>query len=308
MTDGGDLEYRSGVVAVVGRPNVGKSSLINALLRCKATIVSPKPQTTRDRIRCILETEEGQIVFTDTPGIHRPQHKLGEAIVENALEAMDEADLVVYVVCADDDGITGQDRHIVDMLKKISTPVLLLVNKVDLLGNKRAKILPLIESYRKALDPSEVLPVSAKEGSNLEELVDIIMSRLPEGPPLYMDDILVDRSSRFLAAEIIREQVLHKADQEVPHSVAVEVVDFKSPEEYPEREDTYISAVILVERKGQKLILLGSKGEKIKEIGTSARKALEEFVGGKVYLDLWIKIRKDWRNSDSELRRLGYRG
>lgn len=308
MIDDVGLEYRSGVVAVVGRPNVGKSSLINALLRCKATIVSPKPQTTRDRIRCILETDNGQIVFTDTPGIHRPQHRLGEAIVESALEAMDEADLVVYVICADDDGITGQDRHIIEMLKKITTPVLLLVNKVDLLGSKRAKLLPLIESYRKALDPSEVLPVSAKEGANLEELVDILISRLPEGPPLYMDDILVDRSSRFLAAEIIREQVLYRADQEVPHSVAVEVVDFKSPEEYPEREDTYISAVILVERKGQKLILLGSKGEKIKEIGTSARKALEEFIGGKVYLDLWIKIRKDWRNSDSELRRLGYKG
>nr|WP_321503393.1 GTPase Era [uncultured Dethiosulfovibrio sp.] len=308
MIDDVGLEYRSGVVAVVGRPNVGKSSLINALLRCKATIVSPKPQTTRDRIRCILETDSGQIVFTDTPGIHRPQHRLGEAIVESALEAMDESDLVIYVICADDDGITGQDRHIIEMLKKITTPVLLLVNKVDLLGSKRAKLLPLIESYRKALNPSEVLPVSAKEGSNLEELVDILVSRLPEGPPLYMDDILVDRSSRFLAAEIIREQVLYRADQEVPHSVAVEVVEFKSPEEYPEREDTYISAVILVERKGQKLILLGAKGEKIKEIGTGARKALEEFIGGKVYLDLWIKIRKDWRNSDSELRRLGYKG
>ncbi|SMG44814.1 GTPase Era [Dethiosulfovibrio salsuginis] len=308
MIDDVGLEYRSGVVAVVGRPNVGKSSLINALLRCKATIVSPKPQTTRDRIRCILETDNGQIVFTDTPGIHRPQHRLGEAIVESALEAMDEADLVIYVICADDNGITGQDRHIIEMLKKITTPVLLLVNKVDLLGSKRAKLLPLIESYRKALNPLEVLPVSAKEGSNLEELVDILVSRLPEGPPLYMDDILVDRSSRFLAAEIIREQVLYRADQEVPHSVAVEVVDFKSPDEYPEREDTYISAVILVERKGQKLILLGAKGEKIKEIGTGARKALEEFIGGKVYLDLWIKIRKDWRNSDSELRRLGYKG
>lgn len=308
MIDDESLGYRSGVVAVVGRPNVGKSSLINALLRCKATIVSPKPQTTRDRIRCILEAEGGQIVFTDTPGIHRPQHRLGEAIVDQSLEAMDEADLVLYVVCADDDGITGQDRHILKVLEKVTTPVILLVNKVDLLGAKRAKLLPLLESYRKALDPSEAIPVSAKEAVNLEELVDVIISRLPVGPPLYMDDIMVDRSSRFLAAEIIREQVLHLADQEVPHSVAVEVMEYKSPDEYPERQDTYISAVILVERKGQKLILLGSKGEKIKEIGISARKALEEFLDGKVYLDLWIKIKKDWRNSESELRRLGYRG
>ena len=308
MTEGEDLGYRSGVVAVVGRPNVGKSSLINALLRCKATIVSPKPQTTRDRIRCILETEGGQIVFTDTPGIHRPQHRLGEAIVDQALEAMDEADLVLYVVCADDEGITGQDRHILEVLKKVTTPVILLVNKVDLLGTKRAKLLPLLESYRRALDPSDAIPVSAKEAVNLEDLVGLILSRLPEGPPLYMDDIMIDRSSRFLASEIIREQVLHLADQEVPHSVAVEIMEYKSPDEYPEREDTYISAVILVERKGQKLILLGAKGEKIKEIGICARRALEAFLDGKVYLDLWIKVKKDWRNSESELRRLGYRG
>lgn len=307
MIDYDSPEYRSGVVAVIGRPNVGKSSLINALLRCKATIVSPKPQTTRDRIRCILDTEKGQIVFTDTPGIHRPQHKLGESIVKQSLNAMEEADLVLYVVCADDEGITAQDRHIIEILKEVTTPVVLLLNKVDLLGSKRAKLLPLIEYYRKVIDPAEAIPLSAKEGSNLENLVDVIISHLPEGPPLYMDDILVDRSSRFLASEIIREQLLHMAEQEVPHSLAVEVLEYKSPDEYPERVDTYISAVILVERKGQKLILLGPKGDKIKNIGIRARKALEAFVGGKVYLDLWIKVKKDWRNSDSELRRLGYR-
>lgn len=303
-----DQIYRSGVVSVVGRPNVGKSSLINALLKCKATIVSPKPQTTRNRIRCVLDCDRGQIVFSDTPGIHKPQHKLGEAIVASALEALDDADLIVYVVSADDDGITGQDRHIVNILNSVSTPVLMVVNKVDLLGGKRARLLPLIDAYVAKLNPVELVPVSAREGLNLDILVDMIFDRLPEGPPLYMEDILVDQSSRFLAAEIIREQVLHCTDQEVPHSVAVEVEDYKTPEEYPDRKDTYISAVIFVERQGQKLILLGSKGEKIKEIGTSARKALEDFIGDKVYLDLWVKIKRDWRNSDSELRRLGYKG
>jgi GTP-binding protein Era len=302
-----DEGYRSGVVAVVGRPNVGKSSLVNALLRCKATIVSPKPQTTRNRIRCIADVEGGQIVFTDTPGIHKPQHRLGEAIVDSALEALDDADLILYVVSAQDEGITGQDRHIIERLKNSNTPVIMVINKVDLLGSKKAKILPLIDTYRKKLNPMDVLPVSAREDINLETLMDFILEHIPEGPPMYMEDMLIDRSSRFLAAEIIREQVLLRTDQEVPHSVAVEILEYKSPEEYPERRDTYIRGVIFVERRGQKLILLGSGGEKMKEIGTAAREALESFLGGKVFLDLWIKVRKDWRNSESELRRLGYR-
>ncbi|MEA3285575.1 MAG: GTPase Era [Synergistota bacterium] len=302
-----DEGYRSGVVAVVGRPNVGKSSLVNALLRCKATIVSPKPQTTRNRIRCIADVEGGQIVFTDTPGIHKPQHRLGEAIVDSALEALDDADLILYVVSAQDEGITGQDRHIIERLKNSNTPVIMVINKVDLLGSKKAKILPLIDTYRKKLNPMDVLPVSAREDINLEMLMDFILEHIPEGPPMYMEDMLIDRSSRFLAAEIIREQVLLRTDQEVPHSVAVEILEYKSPEEYPERRDTYIRGVIFVERRGQKLILLGSGGDKLKEIGTAAREALESFLGGKVFLDLWIKVRKDWRNSESELRRLGYR-
>ncbi|EFC92106.1 GTP-binding protein Era [Dethiosulfovibrio peptidovorans DSM 11002] len=302
-----DEGYRSGVVAVVGRPNVGKSSLVNALLRCKATIVSPKPQTTRNRIRCIADVEGGQIVFTDTPGIHKPQHRLGEAIVDSALVALDDADLILYVISAQDEGITGQDRHIIERLKNSNTPVIMVINKVDLLGSKKAKILPLIDTYRKKLNPMDVLPVSAREDINLETLMDFILEHIPEGPPMYMEDMLIDRSSRFLAAEIIREQVLLRTDQEVPHSVAVEILEYKSPEEYPERRDTYIRGVIFVERRGQKLILLGSGGEKMKEIGTAAREALESFLGGKVFLDLWIKVRKDWRNSESEIRRLGYR-
>ncbi len=304
---GDEHEYRSGVVAVVGRPNVGKSSLINGLLRCKASIVSPKPQTTRNTIRCILDVENGQIVFTDTPGIHKPQHKLGEALVEAALDTLNDADAILYVISAEDEGITAPDRHVVAQLVRAETPVILAVNKVDLLGAKRARLLPLIEVYRRALNPQDVFPVSAREGTNLDVLVEAIMSHLPSGPPLYVDGILIDRSSRFLAAEVIREQVLLRTAQEVPHSVAVEVLEYKTPEEYPDRKDTYISAVIFVERRGQKLILLGSRGQMIKEIGTAARQALEDFLGGKVYLDLWVKVRKDWRNSDSELRRFGYR-
>lgn len=278
-----DEGYRSGVVAVVGRPNVGKSSLVNALLRCKATIVSPKPQTTRNRIRCIADVEGGQIVFTDTPGIHKPQHRLGEAIVDSALVALDDADLILYVISAQDEGITGQDRHIIERLKNSNTPVIMVINKVDLLGSKKAKILPLIDTYRKKLNPMDVLPVSAREDINLETLMDFILEHIPEGPPMYMEDMLIDRSSRFLAAEIIREQVLLRTDQEVPHSVAVEILEYKSPEEYPERRDTYIRGVIFVERRGQKLILLGSGGEKMKEIGTAAREALESFLGGKSF-------------------------
>lgn len=300
------MKYRSGVVSVVGRPNVGKSSLINAFLRCKATIVSSKPQTTRDNIRCILNSEKGQIVFLDTPGIHKPLHKLGESLVKRAGESLMDSDLVLYVVEASDCGITPQDRHIVHMLKDIPTPVVMAINKADLLGSKKAKLLPLMDSYRKALNPKDLWPLSAKFKINLEGLLDLIYSWLPEGPPIYEEDVWIDRPSRFLAEELIREKILAFTDQEVPHSAAVEIQEYKSKDEY-ERPDTYIKAFIYVERDGQKAIILGSKGDRIKRIGTEARKGLEELLGGKVYLDLWVKVKKDWRNSDSELRRLGYR-
>lgn len=302
-----DDNFKSGVVAVVGRPNVGKSSLINSLLRCKATIVSPKPQTTRDRIRCVYDCEKAQVVFADTPGIHEPKHKLGEAIVANALKGLEDADLVMYVISSEDNGVTGQDRHIISLLKETGTPIIVVINKVDLLGSKRAKLLPLIDAYQKKLNPAEVIPVSAKQKINLDRLLTLIIDRLPKGPPLYLDDMLVDRPARFIASEIIREQVLMKTEQEVPHSIAVEVLDYKTPDEYPERKDAYISAAIYVERKGQKLILLGTGGSKLKEIGSSARADLEMLTDCKVYLDLWVKIKKDWRNSDFELKRLGYK-
>ncbi len=295
-------DYRAGFVVVVGRPNVGKSTLINTLLGQKVAIVSPKPQTTRNRLLGILTRPEAQIVFVDTPGIHMPLHKLGEVMVKTAQAALPDADVALWVV---DVSVppNEEDRQVSRVLAANAPqlPVILALNKADLL--KPAQVQPRVAEYT-ALAPDAAWElVSAARGDNLENLVGQIVGRLPLSPPLYPEDQVTDQHVRFMAGELVREQVLLHLRDEVPHGTAVLVDRFE------EREDglTYISAVIYVERDTQKPIVLGKGGEMIKRIGQAARAQIEALLDGPVYLDLWVKVRPKWRNDEEQLRRLGYR-
>ena len=298
--------FRAGTVVLAGRPNAGKSSLVNRLVGSKVSIVSDKPQTTRNAIRSVLNGPFYQIVFVDTPGIHKAGSKLGTTLVHAAAESMESADLVCYIVEAGDRKIGGEDEEILSILSGVSSPVLLVVNKSDLAG--KGDFLTSAENlYGERISLAGAVAVSARTGQGLENFVERMLDFLPEGPPLYDEDIFVDRPEKFLASEIIREKVLLLSHQEVPHSAAVEVEDYKSPDEYPERKVLYIRATIYVEREGQRRILLGEKGARIKEIGRQARLEIESFTGHKVYLDLWIKARPGWKQSEADLRRLGIR-
>ncbi len=299
--------FRAGTVVLAGRPNAGKSSLVNRLVGSKVSIVSDKPQTTRNAIRSVLNGPSYQIVFVDTPGIHQAKSKLGMTLVHAAAASMDSADLVCYIVEARDRKVGGEDEEILSILSGVKSPVLLVVNKSDLAG-KGDFLTPVKNLYGERISSlAGVVAVSAQTGHGLENLLEKMLTFLPEGAPLYDEDIFVDRSEKFLASEIIREKVLLLSHQEVPHSAAVEVEDYKSPDEYPERNVLYIRATIYVEREGQRRILLGDKGARIKEIGRQSRLEIESFTGHRVYLDLWIKARPGWKQSEADLRRLGIR-
>jgi GTP-binding protein Era len=299
-----DTPFRSGIVVLAGRPNVGKSSLINRLVEYKASIVSDKPQTTRNVIRCVYNGDGFQIVFTDTPGIHLPKHALGRTIVDAAVASMNDANLVCYVVEAGDRSIGDEDEEILACLEKAATPILLVVNKCDTVKDRD---LPerVASIYRSRLSPAGAVAVSAKSGKGLPEMVSFIVKYLPEGPPFYDEDIFVDRPEKFIASEIIREKVLRLTHEEVPHSAAVEIEEYKSPDEYPDREVLFIRATLYVEREGQKRIVIGDKGSRLKEIGRLSRLEIQSLTGHRVYLDLWVKVRSDWRRSESDLRKLG---
>ncbi len=293
--------HYAGFAAIVGRPNVGKSTLVNRLIGEKIAIMSEKAQTTRNKITCILNMEKAQIVFLDTPGIHKPQHKLGEYMVRMAEGTLKEVDVVLFVIDASEKQGLG-DEYILNRLKKVKTPVILVVNKIDKLQDK-GKILQIIESYSKSYDFAAVVPVSALEDKEFSRLTDEILKYLPEGPGYFPEDMITDQPERIIAAETIREKILQLTRDEVPHSVAVEVLDFK------ERENgsIYISANIYVERESQKGIIIGAGGSLLKKIGAKSRSELENFLGNKVYLELWVKVRADWRNRENDLRDLGYR-
>ena len=300
-------DHRSGFVAVVGKPNVGKSTLVNAYLGEKIAIVSDKPQTTRDRLLGILtlvrergEAADAQIVFVDTPGIHKPLHKLGEHMVDTAVRAIPDADVVLFLV--DASRLPGEeDRQIARILTKEGrVPVLLVLNKVDLVPE--AEVATRVEAYQ-ALGPFELwLLVSALRGAGLPELMDAVLQRLPFGPRYFPEEQVTDQHLRFLAGELVREQVLRHLREEVPHAVAVVVEEFKERSE----EMTYIAATLLVERDTHKAILLGRNGEMIKRISQGARQEIEKLLGTRVYLELWVKVRKLWRSDEEELERLGY--
>ncbi|HCA40614.1 MAG TPA: GTPase Era [Aminobacterium sp.] len=300
--------FKFGIVPLVGRPNVGKSSLMNALLSFKVSIVSQKPQTTRNQVRGFYNAPGLQVIFTDTPGIHKPRHKLGEAIVAAAERALENADLILYVVEASDSNISVEDERIINILQSTSTPIILVVNKIDGIRGGKDRVPQVISLYSQYLSFVATIGVSAKTGYNLERLIASLKEKLPEGCPWYDEESITDQPERFLAGEIIREKVLRLTQEEVPHSVAVEIEEYKSPDEYPDRKTLYIRANLVVEREGQKAILIGEKGRKIKEIGRRARIDIENMLGHKVFLDLWVKVRPGWRQSESELRRMGYIG
>lgn len=292
--------FKSGFIALVGRPNVGKSTLMNRLVGRKLAIMSDKPQTTRNKITAILTTEDAQLVFIDTPGIHKPKHKLGNYMVSVAENVLDEVDVIMFLVEACGTEIGPGDRYILEQLKKTKTPVVLVINKTDLVENNL--LLPFIEMYRSTLDFEHIVPVSAINGDNVRELVEVLVSLVPEGPKYYPDDMITDQPERAIIMEIIREKVLHLTREEIPHSVAVDIEEIK-----PRKNDlVYVRAVIYTERDSQKGILVGKGGQVLKKIGGLAREEIENLLGSKVFLDLWVKVRKDWRNNDRFLKDFGY--
>lgn len=297
--------FRSGFVALLGRPNVGKSSIINALLKEHVAAVSPKPQTTRNAVRCILSGDTGQIIFVDTPGVHKPQHELGKFMLKEITDALSQVDAICFVVEAGDRSVGQKEKIILSALAESRLPIVLAVNKIDKYPADDY-YLGAVAAYSEALHPAAVVPISAMSGKNLELLREKLEELLPEQPPIYPEDMLMDSTERFLAAEVIREKIFLSTEEEVPHGVAVVVEEFRSPDEYPELRICEIRANIIVERPGQKGIIIGKNGAKLKEIGSAARKDLEEKFGYPVYLQLWVKVKPNWKKSQDELRRLGY--
>lgn len=292
--------FKSGFVAVVGRPNVGKSTLINALIGDKIVIVSDKAQTTRNRIICVYTDQEKQIVFMDTPGIHKPKHKLGEFMVTAAVDSLKEVESVLFLVAANEKRGPG-DNFIIEQLQKVKVPVYLCINKIDTLSKE--DLLKVIVSYQDAYPFAGVIPISALEKENLDVLLDELTSKLPEGPQYFPEDMITDQPERLLISDMIREKILLTTRDEVPHSIAVEVEEMKT------RDDgtTYIRATIFVERDSQKGIIIGNKGAMLKQLGAQSRLDIQRLLGTKVYLDLWVKVKKDWRNKSGMLSELGYK-
>jgi len=290
--------YRSGFVALVGRPNVGKSTLLNRLLGEKIAIISDRPQTTRTRILGVKHLPGAQLVFLDTPGIHKPKFRLNERMVRVAMDVLDEADLVLFLVEAT--GAPGPgDRFVVERLKDRAVPVILLINKVDLV--KKPKLLPLIDEYSRMHTFDEIVPVSAKTGEGVDDVVESALARMPEGPVYFKDDVVTDQPMRVLAAEIIREKIIQKMRDELPFSVAVGIESFKE-----EGRLARIAAVVYVEKESQKAIVIGKGGEILKAVGTYARIDMEHLFGMKVFLQLWVKVKEGWREDEQMLAELGY--
>ena len=293
-------EFRSGFLALIGRPNVGKSTLMNTLVGEKIAIVSDKPQTTRNRIQCILTREDYQMIFVDTPGIHRPKNKLGEYMVQAARDSLSEMEAILFVVDAAD-GIGAGDRRIAGRLKELRVPVILAANKMDIANPERARA--QIKDLAEVCPFAEIVEVSAKQGFNMDLLEQKLVSFLPEGPKYYPDDMVTDQPERAILAEIIREKALQLLQQEVPHGIGVEM------EKIQEREDkglVEVYASILCEKSSHKGIVIGKGGQMLKSIGSMARKDMESLLGEKVFLKLFVKVKNDWRNDSNTLKSLGY--
>ena len=292
------MEYKSGFIAVIGRPNVGKSTLINKIIGQKVAITSDKPQTTRSRIQCILTDDDAQIIFLDTPGIHKPKFKLGEYMLKAAEGTLKEVDAIFFVIDATEK-FGGGEKYILERLNATTQPVILVVNKVDLI--EREKLLPIIAEYSTRRNFAAVVPISAADGTNVDELITEAKNFLPEGVQYYPADMVTDQPERLIVAELIREKILHATQDEVPHSIAVDL------EEFTPREGgtIFIRATIYVERDSQKGILIGKGGAMLKNVGKAARPEIEMLLGTKIFLDLWVKVKRDWRNSIGALQSFG---
>ncbi|MCA1181549.1 GTPase Era [Bacillus licheniformis] len=292
--------FKSGFVSIIGRPNVGKSTFLNRVISQKIAIMSDKPQTTRNKVQGVLTTDTSQTIFIDTPGIHKPRHKLGDFMMKVAHNTLKEVDLILFMINAEE-GYGKGDEFIIERLKGVKTPVFLIVNKIDRIHPD--ELLVLIDEYRTRYPFQEIVPISALEGNNIDTLLKQIEDYLPEGPQFYPSDQVTDHPERFIISELIREKVLHLTREEIPHSIAVSI------ESIQERENgsVYVSATIVVERDSQKGIVIGKRGSLLKEIGKRARTDIEALLGSSVFLELWVKVQKDWRNKMSQLRDFGFR-
>ena len=297
-----NANYKSGFVALIGRPNVGKSTLMNYLIGQKIAITSKKPQTTRNRIQTVYTCDEGQIVFLDTPGIHKAKNKLGEYMVDVAEKTLKEVDVILWLV-EPSNFIGAGERHIAEILEKVNTPVILIINKTDTV--EKDKILEFIDTYSKLFQFAEIIPCSALRHQNTDDIIPSIFKYLPYGPQFYDEDTITDQPVRQIVAELIREKALRLLQDEIPHGIAVSIDSMK---ERPGKNLFYdIDATIVCERDSHKGIIIGKQGAMLKRIGTAARKEIEDFLEAKVNLKLWVKVKKDWRDSDFLLKNFGFK-
>ena len=293
-----NMQHKSGFVTLIGRPNVGKSTLMNSLIGQKIAITSRKPQTTRNRIQTVYTSDEGQIVFVDTPGIHKAKNKLGEYMVNIAERTIKEVDVVLWLV-EPTNYIGAGEQHIIEQLKKVATPVILVINKIDTV--KKEELFGFIDTYRKEMDFAEIVPVSALKKENTDELIKCIMKYMPYGPAFYDEDTITDQPQRQIVAEMIREKALRLLEEEIPHGIAVTIEKMKWRGRIVD-----IDATIICERDSHKGIIIGKQGSMLKRIGTNARKDIENMLECQVNLQLWVKVKKDWRDSDFLLKNFGY--
>ena len=292
--------FKSGFVTIVGRPNVGKSTLLNHIMGEKLSIVSKKPQTTRNNIQTILTGKDHQLVFVDTPGIHKPKHKLGEYMVNSAKDSIKEVDLVLFLINPEEE-IGRGDKFIIETLKNQKAPVFLVVNKIDEFTQER--VAKTLQMYSSELEFKEIIPISALRGKNVDKLVELMIETMPEGPKYYPDDMITDVQERFVVSEIVREKALRTLREEIPHGIAVDIIQMKqSPS-----GTWHIEVDMLCEKDSHKGIIIGKNGQCLKKIGESARYEIEKFLGAKVNLKIWVKVRKEWRDNQNLLKELGYK-
>ncbi|MDT2973821.1 GTPase Era [Enterococcus casseliflavus] len=292
--------HKSGFVAIVGRPNVGKSTLLNRVVGQKIAIMSDKAQTTRNKIQGVYTTDDAQLIFIDTPGIHKPKHRLGDFMVETAYSALREVDVTLFMISADQKRGKGDD-FIIERLRQSQTPVFLVINKIDKVHPDA--LLAIIEDYSSQMDFAEIVPISATEGNNFETLMKLLIDEMPEGPQYFPENQITDHPEYFIVSELVREKVLLLTRDEVPHSVAVVVDSMKRDH----NDKVHIQATIIVERDSQKGIIIGKGGKMLKQIGTKARLDIEHLLDDKVFLELWVKVQKDWRDKQTFLTDYGYR-
>lgn len=292
-------EHKSGFVSIIGRPNVGKSTFVNRVIGHKIAIMSDKAQTTRNKIQGVMTRDDAQIIFIDTPGIHKPKHKLGDYMMRVAKNTLSEIDAIMFMVNVNED-IGRGDEYIMEMLKNVKTPIFLVLNKIDLVHPDT--LMPKIEQYQSYMDFTDIIPISALEGVNVDHFIDVLKSFLPEGPKYYPDNQISDHPEQFVVSEIIREKILHLTSEEIPHAIGVNVNRMIKEDE----DRVRIEATIYVERDSQKGIVIGKGGKKLKEVGKRARRDIEMLLGSKVYLELWVKVQRDWRNKVNFIRQIGY--